>query len=193
HAPAEAVGFGAHACMDRPARRDHHLFVRDHNMAGGLRRPHQVHHALVRFDVEVKVHLGAPHVRVGRHGVPVTARRQNRETHYQLATLCALAMDGLVYLALVAGFERTKLYRLDLSYLHQLRRMNAMRRIAEQVEIGWLVGGSTGKRHGLVAAPDVEAIHLIDLEYCTIDRHRSRAADVEDSKLAALQKIIRAE
>ena len=42
-------------------------------------------HAIVLSDIEVHVDLGAPHVRMRRHGVPHAAFAQMRHSHHQLA------------------------------------------------------------------------------------------------------------
>src|ERR1017187_1168802 len=76
HAPAEAIVLRPYTRMNRPPRRHHHLLIRHHDVAGSIRRTHQVHDALIGLDIEVEVNLGPPHVRVCWHGVPVAAWRE---------------------------------------------------------------------------------------------------------------------
>ena len=86
-------------------------------------------------DVEVEVDLAAAHVGVGRHGVPVAAGGEQGEAHDELAALDAVAVDGFVDGALVAGFEAAEFEALEVGELDHRGGVLGVRGIAEEIEV----------------------------------------------------------
>ena len=96
HRPDEGVVAGADAGMDRPARGQDRLLVRDHEVLRLVGLAHEMDHPRVGGEVEIDVDLRAAVVHVGRHGVPHAARLELRQAHDELAGSADLRVDHLV-------------------------------------------------------------------------------------------------
>src|SRR6185437_5046167 len=135
HAPAERVARGAHAGVDGPPRRYHNLLVGYYEMTRLMRGAHQVYNAVVPGQVEVKIDLGTPHVRVRRHGVPHAARAELRYAHDELATADAFEMNEAVDGSMVRRFRRAQHCRAKRAGFDFCNRVDFVRRVAEQVKL----------------------------------------------------------
>src|SRR6266851_5882241 len=136
HSPAERVVLRTDAGVNRPTRRHHHFLIRDHKMARGIWRSHEVHHAVGGVHIEVEIDFAASHVRVGRHRIPVAARGEHRKSHHQLAALNSILVDRLVDRSLVTGLKATQFEPFQIGELHHRRWILLVRRIAQQVKVG---------------------------------------------------------
>src|ERR1700678_703852 len=151
---------------------------------------HKVHDAVRGIDIEVEVDFAATHVRVRGHRVPVASRREQGETHHQLAALDSVAIDRLINRSLVAGLEAAEFESLQIRELHHRGRILRVRGIAEEIEVSGILCVLAGEGNGPVAATNVEAIELVQIEALAVDEYRSSAADVEDPKLSPLEEVL---
>jgi hypothetical protein len=85
-------------------------------------------------EVEIKINLRAPPVRVRREGIPDVARFQRRQAHDQLAALDAALMDEFVNGPLVRRFLRAEVDRRGLG-ISSSGRMRGMRGTAQEIKL----------------------------------------------------------
>jgi hypothetical protein len=177
--------------MDGPGGRYDSLLTRNQQMSCFLRLSHKVKYPLSFRNIEIEIGFHPPGMGVGGHRIPDAARLQDGQAHYQLTALYAIGMNIFIDRPRIRSLRAADIGRLGLLAREELHGMGCMRLRGQNLEqrgIGRVVACEAYLLDPFSSIKTIELSQFI----CRIVRiDLTLPADIDDSDLPALQKIIR--